>query len=79
MFPTRGLGLIRQITSVELTRKFQTERFKISLLGEDETTIRLGVKSWWTQLTQFWVCSLFLTIAITSISIDTSPIGSISL
>ena len=35
---------IRQITSLVLT--FQTDWFKILLLGEVETVFKLGVKSW---------------------------------
>ena len=37
--------LIKQITSLVLTRKFQFDWFKILLLGEAETAIRLGIKS----------------------------------
>lgn len=49
--------LIRQITSLELTRKFQTDSFKLPFLGEAETTVGLGIKSWWTlaQVNPFWV------------------------
>lgn len=49
-----------QTTSLELIRKFQTEWFKI-LPGEAETTLRLGIKSWWglTEVTLFWACCSF--------------------
>lgn len=39
-------GLMRLITSLVLTREFQTMVFKIPPLGEAETAERLGVKSW---------------------------------
>ena len=42
----RAGGLIMQITSPWLTGKFQSDLFKISLLGEAETAIRLCTKSW---------------------------------
>ena len=35
-----GLGLIKQITSLVLIRKFQTNWLKILLLGEAVTTIK---------------------------------------
>lgn len=38
-------GVIRQIISLGLTRKFQTNCFKIPLLGEALTAIKLGIKS----------------------------------
>ena len=41
-----GRGLA-QITSQVLNKKFQTNGFKIPLLGKAETTVRLGIKSWW--------------------------------
>ena len=37
----RGMGLIKQITSLVLIRKFQTNWLKILLLGEAVTTIKL--------------------------------------
>lgn len=40
-------GFIRQITSLALTRKIKTYRVKITFLGEAETAVRLGIKSWW--------------------------------
>ena len=33
------------LTSV--TRKFQTDSFKIPFLGETETAVKLGINSWW--------------------------------
>ena len=39
-------GLTRQISSLGLTRKFWMDWFKISLLAEAKTTVRLGVKLW---------------------------------
>ena len=48
-----------QITSVVLTWKFKTDRFKIPLLGEAEIAFRLGIKSWWgftlAQVTPYWI------------------------
>lgn len=35
-----------QITSLGLISKFQTDWLKIPLLGEAETTVSLGIKSW---------------------------------
>ena len=35
-----------QMTSLVLIKKFQTEWFKIPLLGEAETAVRF-TKSWW--------------------------------
>lgn len=40
-------GFIRQITSLALTRKIKTYRVKITFLGEAETAVSLGIKSWW--------------------------------
>lgn len=48
-FPLVGGGVgwgLMQITSLMWIRKFQTDWFKIPLLGEAETPIKLGVKPW---------------------------------
>ena len=39
-------GLIGQIISLVLIGKFQTDWFKIPLLGKAETAVRLGTKFW---------------------------------
>lgn len=50
IFPKRKAeGLIWQITSLALTRKFQTFWFKIPLLGKSETAVRFN-----TDVTHFW-------------------------
>ena len=41
---------IRQTTSLLLTRKFQTDEFEIIFLGEVETVIKLGIKSWFADV-----------------------------
>lgn len=51
LFPARSafwgrLGSIRQMASLVLTRQLQPDRLKVTYLGEAETTIRLGIKSW---------------------------------
>ena len=48
--------LIRHFTLLMLIRKFQAEWFKIALLGEDKTSLRLGTKSWCglAKATPFW-------------------------
>lgn len=50
-----GRGFIRQISSLEVTRKFQMIGLSFHCLGEAETTIRLSIKSWWilAQVTPF--------------------------
>lgn len=37
-------GLIRHVTLLILIRKFQTDMFNITFLGEAETVIRLAIK-----------------------------------
>lgn len=51
------------MNSLVLSRKFQAGWFKIPLLGEAATAIRLGVKSWWglAKATPSWVRCFFLT------------------
>ena len=46
----RSVGLIRQITSLVLSRKFLTDWFKILLLGEAATEIRLVIKFWLSEV-----------------------------
>ena len=51
------------MTSLEPTRKFQTDLVKITLLPEAETAIRLGIKSQFgdidlAQVTPFRTCCL---------------------
>ena len=41
---------IRQTTSLLLTRKFQIDEFEIIFLGEVETVIKLGIKSWFADV-----------------------------
>lgn len=41
-----GQDLIMQIVLLVLTKKFQRDYFKISLLGYAKTAIVLGIKSW---------------------------------
>lgn len=48
-------GLIRQITSLELTRKFWTASFNFLLLGEAEIEISLGIKFWFGDVALFVV------------------------
>ena len=65
-----GKGLIRQIPSLVLTREFQIS-WKILLLGEVETIIKIGIKSWFgdsglAQVTPFWACSLFFNRTMNS-------------
>lgn len=43
-------GFVRQVTSLLLTKKFQMVWFKIKLLGEVETAVRLGTKSWFAEV-----------------------------
>ena len=54
----RAGGLIMQIASQVLIRKFQTDWIKILLVAEAETIIRLGIQSWWglAEATPFWAC-----------------------
>lgn len=40
-------GDLKQITLGVLARKFQTDSFEISPLGEAETAVRLGIKFCW--------------------------------
>ena len=37
---------VRWIVFLLLTRKFQIDWFKITFLGEIDTAVRLGIKSW---------------------------------
>ena len=51
LFPARSafwgrLESIRQMASLVLTRQLQPDRLKVTYLGEAETAIRLGIKSW---------------------------------
>lgn len=51
-----GRGFIKQIPSLVLIRKFQTDWFQISLLGEAKTVIRLvsfGLGMWLSK-SDFW-------------------------
>lgn len=41
-----GGGSIRQIDSLVLTKRFETDWLKAIFLGKDESAIRLGSKSW---------------------------------
>lgn len=51
---------VMQITSLVLTRKFQTDWFKIPLPGEAETAISLIIKFWFGDMTwQKWLHFFF--------------------
>lgn len=57
-------GSITQITSVVLTRTFQTDWLKITFLGEAETLVKLSIKSQFgdlglAQVTPFGDCCFF--------------------
>ena len=39
-------GSMLQITSLVLTRKFQTDWLKVTVLGEAEIVVRLSIKIW---------------------------------
>ena len=67
-------GFIRQIISPVLTRKFQTDWFKIPLHGETLNALTLGIKYWWglVRVIPFWVCCFFLT-ALNKMSLSFGP------
>ena len=43
-------GVYQAGTSLVLTKKFQIVRLKVTFLGEVETAVRLGVKSWFADV-----------------------------
>lgn len=52
LFQERSFSLsrsqgVRQVSSLVLTRKFQTSLYKIPLLGDAENALRLDIKLWW--------------------------------
>lgn len=58
LFREKSGRFIKQITSLV----FIPDRFKIPLLGETETTIRLGIKSWGAQQSHSILGLFFLPI-----------------
>ena len=64
----RRQGSIRWVTSQVLARKFQTGLVKITFLGEAETAVRLGIRSWFADMglstsdSILGLLSLFFTI-----------------